>query len=306
MNIKKLTHYSSLGGLLVFCYIFISSIREVFLAVYLREINIFVLLVCVFLFTAILFAILNLFRIKQIVKKSIAHLKDVIYLNSTTAIAWFSFLFSLKCIEPAFASTVVTAIGPISTFYITWKFLKEKAPTKLEVLLSLCLMLSIVSLGFITVKGNVFQSDLLLKSLMGLMLAAICGFASAANTVVTKRLMMAKFNSSELMVVRFFLLIIGSVIYLNVNQIPFTVPMNGIKTAFAISMIGISFPLFILQKGISLTDVRSASFIIAAGPIITFTFQSFYGGFEFSLLKLFAILLVMVFVFLGLLVQKKR
>src|ERR1035438_2168411 len=121
----KTANLYPVGILLVLLYITMSAIREVFFALTLRQVNIFVLIGLVFALATIVFTAFQAPNLRNLFGKVKQNILDIIYINITTALAWFSFIFSLQFVEPAVATSIITALGPISTLIVASKMLND-------------------------------------------------------------------------------------------------------------------------------------------------------------------------------------
>ena len=288
------------GILLVILYITMSAIREVFFALTLRQINIFVLIGLVFALATIIFTAFQARNLRGLLLRVRQNKLDIVYINITTALAWFSFIFSLQFIEPAVATSIVTALGPVSTLIVASKMLKDFKFKRVDIICAIGILFSIFFLGYLTITGRSgVTTNSAIWAAAGLLGATLSGFTSAANTVVTKRLVISGFKSSEIMVVRFYILVVASFCWIVLRDIPISMNANQFMTITAISFLGISIPLFALQAGIAKIDVNSVALIISVGPVITFVTQAIHGGFAVSLYSLVGIFLALFFVVFG-------
>jgi drug/metabolite transporter (DMT)-like permease len=246
------------------------------------------------------FIILQMANNKVIFSKVKRNLKDVFFINLTTACAWFTFIFSLRFIEPAIATSIITSLGPVSTLIVGYVMLKNFTARKIDIFCACGILITILFLGYLTLTNHSgVKTQSFALALAGLSCAAISGFTSAANTVVTKRLIIGGFNSSEIMAFRFCLLIVGSIFWIATNRIAVSMPSHLFIQISLISFLGIALPLFLLQKGIGKIDVNTVALIISIGPIITYLTQSIYGGFNISVYSLVGILIAFSFVVIG-------
>ena len=288
------------GISLVALYLLMSSIREVFFALVLRQINVFVLIGIVFSLATIIFTLSLAGNLRALLTKVNNNKLNIFYINMTTAVAWFSFIFALQFIEPAIATAIITALGPVSTLIVAVMMLKDFRVNRLDIICAVGIMFSIIFLGYLTLTGRSgVKSDSLFLAALGLLGTLISGFTSAANTVVTKRLVIGGFNSRQIMVVRFYFLIFISLFWIILRQIPVQMSADQFLAVAAISFFGISIPLFALQAGIARMDVNSVALMISVAPLITFVFQYLKGGFTVSLYSLAGVLSALAFVVVG-------
>lgn len=290
----------AVGALCVATYIAVAAVREVFFAVSLRAMNIYVLIAFVFSLTSVFFMTLQGRNIGPLLTRARSHARDLIYINLTTAVAWFSFIVSLLFIEPAVATSIIAGLGPLATLFIGSVMLRNAPIRRLDVVCAVGTVASVLLLGYVTIAGkSAVKVDSTLLAAVGLLGAIVSGSASAANNVVAKRLSLSGFSAREVMALRFYLLIAGALVWIGVKDVPFAISSQDILMIAAISFFGISIPLYLLQIGIARIDVHSTALIIAAGPLITYATQSLVGGFTTSVFSLVGVCLALSFVVVG-------
>src|SRR6187399_2371258 len=88
-------------------YVLIGSLRDVYFSHILKQINIFVVITATFSITMIFFWAIQASKLQQFLKNLKENRFDILLINLTTAIMWFSFIYALKVVEPAIVNSFV-------------------------------------------------------------------------------------------------------------------------------------------------------------------------------------------------------
>ena len=297
----------SLSGVAcVVTFVVLAGMREVYFADILRQIDIFVLISGVFTITAVVFFVLRLGSLSELISMVRLNLREVILINLSTAIGWFTLILALRSVEPAIVSSIANSLVPVATLAIGPVMLAEFRSTRGDLLCALGVVLCVFWLMYISLSGQSFvANDNRLAVTYGLVSVFVSGLTASVNTIAAKRLALRGFAAGDTMAVRFYILILFSLGWLFVRQIPLQLRLDQIVVVVVIALIGISFPIYVLQLGIARLDVKSVALIMGATPVATYVVQVAKGGFGFSFYSLIGVIMTFVFVSLGIALKNR-
>jgi drug/metabolite transporter (DMT)-like permease len=207
-------------------------------------------------------------------------------LNVTTAVAWLSFFFGLKCLEPAVVATLYNGIGPLTALVLGglgWIQAKGK-PSIGERLCYVGLAGVLAALVFVvlTDRSGIIESNPFTQG------AALLAVAVGGVTITISHLFARWFNdrgvgSDAVMGTRFLLtLCVSAAIEATIGQAMTRPPLAAVPlltlTAFAV----VTIPSFMLQLGIARASPLAVNIMRSLGPVSVFAVQQFDGRSKFS------------------------
>ena len=226
----------------------------------------------------------------NLIKKNI---KSVVLVNITTVGSWVGFFVAVKYIEPAILSAIAKGVGPLVIIFISFWILKNYNVSKVKIISIFGIIISTAYLVYILLNTK-NESSLLFTNFIGILMALLCGVSLSLNTIVTKGLNDNNFSVSNVMLVRFILLIILSGFLANIDVLVYTFK-NSWLVILAIAVIGNLISLYFLQLGISKISPLSISYILVLAPIITLISQLFSGHIPFSIGSWVGVSLIVIF-----------
>jgi len=272
------------GVLLIFFYLLLIGAFDVLLGHLTQAFDPIKLVFWSTSITVLFYSVLNIFNVKTIIKKMDNNKLNIFALNLSTAVSWISFFMTLKYLEPLIVATLSTAIGPIMTVFLYKYFRKNVAPNFSEKFSSILIFIVLLYIIFLNYRGLSALGKIDNHSiLLGLGFSFLCGIASILNLVFSKKLHEKEFTSRDIMTLRFYLLLGGSLVYLFVNQNIVPDSHNEILVFFVIAF-GSTIPgLYMLQLGIERIEPITVSFLLTLGPLATLPFQIFDPRLSFSI-----------------------
>jgi len=207
-------------------------------------------------------------------------------LNVTTAMAWLSFFFGLKHLEPAVVATLYNGIGPLIVLALSsfgWMRAKGR-PSISEWLCYVGLAGVLMALVFVVMTNRSGLSVANFLTEGGALLAVAVGGA----TITISHMIARWFNdqgvgSDAVMGTRFLLtLSVATLIEGAIGQATMRPPLAAAPllalTAFAV----ITIPSFMLQLGIARASPLAVNVMRSLGPVSVFAVQQFDGRLRFS------------------------
>lgn len=238
---------------------------------------------------------------KPLAKVVQEHFRDILWLNVTTAVSWVTTYYALRSLEPAIAHAVTFAVSPFVVMGIAALAKPRQAVMKAEVLCALGILGVVAYFVAITLKGlsGVGAADHG-ALVLGFLASAVSGISVAGNTLFSKRLGAAGVSAKAVIATRFYLLALLAFGVWGLGPDRFSrYSVSDYLMLLAIAAVGISLPLFLLQKIIERTAAMTVSFIVILGPIATYLLQVFDPRLRPSAHTLLGIALVVLFIILG-------
>src|SRR6476660_10570116 len=107
-------HHAFLGPALVLVFCASQAFRDVYFGHVFQGVDFFAVILLAFLPSTILFSALPLVRNRSAFAKLRGHLRTVVMMNVTTALAWSCYFFGLSHLEPSIVNTLHSGMGPIT------------------------------------------------------------------------------------------------------------------------------------------------------------------------------------------------
>lgn len=273
----------SKGSFYISFYVIASSISNVFINHTTRSIEPIVTLFYTSIFTIIFFSILNFGELNKNIVLIKENMKSILWLNFLNAIIWFVIFFSLKILSPSVFSCLFLGAIPIILFIIELK--KSKASNKRNFTIAL-LLLTIFILMVLLVSQDMSGSNSFQILKYGALVTIIGGIVAAFIMKISKKLATKNLSASLVVSLRFYGLLVVSLIIIALNHSQFLVQPIVLVELFSLALVSMALPLFLLQKALKTLNPLYTSIIITTIPILTYFLQLITGYYSFSGLKL--------------------
>lgn len=299
MNSKKLI---TKGGLFILAYVIVSAISNVFINHTTRSVDPIVTIFYSSIFTIIFFSILNFGELTKNISLIKENKKSILWLNILNAIIWFVIFYSLKVLSPSVFSCLFLGAIPISLFLIE---LKNSKTSKKNNFIIATLLLSIFILMLLLVYQDISSSNMLQILRYGTLVTVVGGVVAAFIMKISKKLADKNLPASLVVSLRFYGLLIISILIIVSNQSQFLIKPTVLLELLALALTSMAFPLFLLQKALKTLNPLYASIMITVIPILTYLLQILTGYYTFSIDK-FGITIVFSFLLIILTYLKRR
>ena len=273
----------SRGSIYIFFYVVTSSISNVFINHTTRSIEPIVTLFYTSIFTIIFFSFLNFGELNKNIVLIKENMKSILWLNFLNAIIWFVIFFSLKILSPSVFSSLFLGAIPIILFILELK--KSTASKKSNFTITL-LLLTMFVLMVLLVSQDMSESNSFQILKYVVLVTVIGGIVAAYIMKISKRLATKNLSASLVVSLRFYGLLIISLIIIVSNNSQFLVQPIVLIELFSLALVSMALPLFLLQKALKTLNPLYASIIITVIPILTYFLQLITGYYSFSALKL--------------------
>lgn len=208
--------------------------------------------------------------------------RELLGINVTTGLAWISFFFALRTIEPLLVQILFAGVGPLTVMWVD-RYVGVTSPTRLsqaERPIYLGLLVSLVLAAVIAVVGlSGAGPQPLATALRGVALATGAGVSISMSTVLCRRLNDAGVAPTALVSVRFVgAVVLAVALALSSRHEPSTLwPRSDSAVVLGAMLLLIVFPIFVSQVGISLASPLTVRAVMALGPVLIFGLQLVEG-----------------------------
>lgn len=279
-----------LGSIFVVIYCLLTAGSAVYVSDVESIVHPFVTVFYSFLFGTIFYNLFNLKKEKRIFQKTLKNLKTVTKLNITTVFNWLLLFYPLKFIEPTVGISIYVAIRPITTFFLTFKDYSTKKEKLTE--LFFCLIIAFVLMLIIYDDFSRITDST--SELINIFLVVIAAISGSLTSIYAFDLSKKNFVTSQVLSVRFILLIISSLILAFVNSYTIYITEPTFLRLLVVTIISVVLPMYFLQKGLENVGPMLVAYLIPFIPIFTCLIQIFYFHekvryFELSLIIFLAI-----------------
>lgn len=307
-NREQSTYWQGIA--LVGAFVLLSSAREVYVGHLVQRMDPFALVSVCFLVATAFFLALHAASASAggpgYFASIRAHFRDVLALNLVTAAAWLGGFLALRYIEPSIENSIVTSVGPAITILAGVPMGPRRAILRTEKLTSAGILVVIAFMAAISLLnksgvGHVAPADVLL----GIFFCLVSGAAVVGNTIYSKRLFMAGLPTSFVIAVRFHLLIVVSLVMAARGPASLDLLHANLAGILVLATVGITLPLYLLQKGIERSEPITVSFILVLAPAFVYLFQVFDARLSWSLFTLVGITAVMLLVLVSLMARAR-
>lgn len=231
---------------------------------------------------------------------------SLLVLNFTSALNWIGYFYALRYIEPAIVSAIMGGLGPVSTILLERVVRRRQLPVYTYVvamgILSGTALLAWASLVGLAGVHPINVND----TLIGLAAAATGGASQALNTIATKQLGERSWTATRIMAHRFYLLIIVAAVLAYSGPgfvIASSMQVGGLVIA---TLIGVIIPLWLLQRGILLSEPFTVAALLAWAPLLTYIFQVFDVRIQWSVTSALGCAMIVLATVLGTWIKFKR
>jgi drug/metabolite transporter (DMT)-like permease len=169
-------------------------------------------------------------------------------------------------------NVVGLAVGPVFTVLLGPLLRRGSSAlgTEIAVSVGICGFIAVLAWG--SVSGQSAVGDVgTAAATLGVVLTLVCGLASTANVIYSKRLSDAGQSPQSVLAVRFFLMIAVAWTMVLLSDSPKLVA--AFLPATVIAVIGVALPMYLIQVGIKHTEPITASLITALSPPFAYLLQ---------------------------------
>lgn len=207
-------------------------------------------------------------------------------LNVSTAIVWVAYFFALQMIEPAVVFTVFSGLIPVAILAAAAFGVREASPLR-NMIEGLGLLIVVIGIGYLAVITLLGQSGFVrggwTVAVTGLGLTCVSAISLAAMMIYSQRLDRLGVAPVAQYGLRFPLYVVVALgaAWAGLDS-KGPVDPGGLVIVVLIGFIFMAFPVFAMQKAISLMSTLTLAAFTALGPLFVFLFQIIEGRVDYA------------------------
>lgn len=267
-------------------FVLLDAVQAVFLGGTLQRMDGFLMGLLVFGPSALVVGLWSARRDPGQVAVALANRRALIGLNLVTAGGWVTYFAAVQLVEPAVAFTLFTGIIPLAAIVIGRLGMAEAKALRgpLERIGNLVLVAGLLLLTAITVFGwSGFVRGGPFVALAGAALATLAGIFITAMILIGQRLDRKGVGPGLLYAARFPLYLLVALAAWRLGFDTKTpMPPADIVLAIAIGFAVLAFPVYAVQKAISLSSSLAVGTAAALTPFVVFLLQAVEGRVDYS------------------------
>lgn len=267
-----------LGPALIAFFVLSQALRDVYLAQAFRSVDVFAVILAAFPLMAAIFGAIALWRDRAGLRKLRSYAGLVVAMNITTAMAWTSYFFGLKFVQPSVLNALHSGYGPLTVVALALMGASLAGKDRWSRTEGLCyagLALSMAFLAWVVLSGESGRVDYSLAgAAAGLLALTVSGVSITLSHLLAKRLNDHGLGANAVTGAR----------YLLISAVAVAVVMSGARPTGVDGAAGwlwlaalatplIALPLYALQVGISMTTPLTAQVLRSLGPVVIFALE---------------------------------
>ncbi len=272
---------ATLGLVWAFSFVILEAAQAVFFGGVFQDHDSFLIGGAVFGFTAAGALIWAEARTPDQLKIAWAIKASLFGLNLSTAVVWIAYFFALQMIEPAVVFTVFSGLIPVAILAASACGVPEASPLRNRVE-GVGLIAVVIGIGYLAAITLLGQSGFVrggwIAAMAGLLLTCVSATSLAAMMIYSRRLDRLGIAPVAQYGLRFPLYVVVALLpaWLGLDG-KGPVDPGGLLAVVLIGFAIMAFPVFAMQKAISLMSTLTLAAITALGPLFVFLFQIVEG-----------------------------
>ncbi|WP_306151487.1 DMT family transporter [Roseovarius sp. MMSF_3281] len=268
---------STLGLMWAFSFVILEAAQAVFFGGVFQNYDSFLIGAAVFGVTAAGTLIWANLKTPGQLEVARSNLMSLLGLNLSTAFVWIAYFFALQMIEPAVVFTIFSGLIPV-TIHVAALFGVPEATSvrnRVEGLGLIVVVVAIIYLSAITMLGQSgFVRGDLSVAISGLVLSAVSAVSLAVMMIYSHRLDRLGVAPLAQYGLRFPFYVAVSLVaaWFGLDE-KGPVDFEGLAVVIVIGFAIMAFPVFAMQKAISLMSTLTLAAITALGPVFVFLLQ---------------------------------
>jgi drug/metabolite transporter (DMT)-like permease len=286
------------GLVMVFCLS--QAFRDVYFANAFQGVDFFVIILLAFSIATLAFGAITILRSPGEFALMRREIPAFIWMNMLTAVAWTSYFFSLKYLQPSIVNTLHSGAGPLTVVVMAAFGIHIARPSpmrRIEYICYLGIAASLLFLGWVVLADRPgLQSENLLVTLAGLTLPIVSGTSITISSLWAKRMNERGIGADAVTAGRYVLIVAMALVVVVAGGRPLGFSTSGEFAVLALATtVLIVLPIYSLQLGIARTAPLTTHTIRSLGPALVFGLELLDGRIAYSGPALLGIALYSVF-----------
>lgn len=277
---------ATVGLIWAFTFVILEAAQAVFFGAVFQDYDSFLIGAAVFGFTAAGTLVWAGLRTPGQLAAAWTNRLSLIGLNISTAIVWIAYFFALQMIEPAVVFTIFSGLIPVAILVAAAFGVREASPLRNRVE-GLGLLVVVIGVGYLVAITMLGQSGFVRGgwsvAATGLLLTCVSALSLAAMMIYSQRLDRLGVAPVAQYGLRFplYVLVALGAAWAGLDH-KGAVDPGGLVTVVLIGFVIMAFPVFAMQKAISLMSTLTLAAITALGPLFVFLFQMVEGRVDYA------------------------
>ena len=270
------------GFLASLAFTALASVRDVYFGGVFQSTSPLGVAVVAFTLCSLLFLPIALARSPESFRVLRLRWRELPGINVTTGLAWISFFYALRTIEPLLVQILFAGVGPLTVMWVD-RYVAATPPTPLgqaERPIYLGLLASLLLAAGVAVSGLSGAGPQPLGSaVLGIALATGAGVSISMSTVLCRRLNDAGVVPTALVSVRFVgaIVLAAALALCSRHELSMLWPGSDGAVVLGAMLLLIVFPIYVSQVGISRASPLTVRAVLALGPVVIFLLQLVEG-----------------------------
>ena len=296
----------ALGFLATLAFATLASVRDVYLGGLFQRLHPLDFTLVAFGLCTLLFFPAAVARSPESLRALARHPAQVFWVNATSALAWISFFYALRAVEPSIVQLLFSGVGPLSVLWIE-RFLPGAPASghlsrrERAILVGLCGTVGLAA-GIVLAGRSALGPQPIGVAALGIGLAVVAGVSISVSTMVCRQLNDRGVSPTALVSVRFLGALAAAAALRGGwpwrgGSEPGVAGWSGgeLGAVLAAALLLIVLPIFVNQIGISLASPLTVRVVVAVGPVLILALQVVEGRLSPSPWSLGAALVYAVF-----------
>ena len=270
------------GFLASLAFTVLASVRDVYFGGVFQSTSPLGVAVVAFTLCSLLFLPIALARSPESFRVLRRRWRELLGINVTTGLAWISFFYALRTIEPLLVQILFAGVGPLTVMWVD-RYVAATPPAALghaERPIYLGLFVSLVLAAGVAVSGLSGAGPQPLGSAaLGVALATGAGVSISMSTVLCRRLNDAGVVPTALVSVRFLgaIVLAATLALSSRRELSTLLPGSDGAVVLGAMLLLIVLPIYVSQIGISRASPLTVRAVQALGPVLIFVLQLVEG-----------------------------
>jgi drug/metabolite transporter (DMT)-like permease len=266
------------GFLFSLAFTALAAVRDVYFGGLLQQVNPLLVALIAFGLCGSVFLPIALVRDPAGLAALVRRPAPLVWINATTALAWLSFFFALRTIEPALVQILFYGVGPLSVRWLDGLVpgSSRASLSRVEHGLHLGLLVSLLVAAAIALGGlSGLGAQPRPVAAAGVALAAGGGVSISISTLLCRTLNDTGVRPAALFALRFPGAIVLAAVFALATPAPLVLGLTpGVLLGVALASLAlIVLPNYVNQVGVALASPVTVRAVLAVGPVLVFTLQ---------------------------------
>ena len=286
---RKCSMSHLLGPALILIFAASQALRDVYFAHLFQGLDFRFVILFAFGLTIVVCGVLATLRRPKDFKRMRSQMTTIVWMNLTTALAWTSYFFSLKYVQPSIVNTLHSGMGPLVLALLSALRLDIARPQRPAPAEIACFCGIAASLAWLIVVGATGTSGLTSADSVGATLALVSPLVSGVSITISlllaRRLNEHAIGVDGVSTVRYIAIVVLTLAWLGLQPDVAPATTMSWRDWFMLAVSAgllVSLPLYVMQMGTERVRPLTAHVLRALGPAFVFALELFDGRIAYS------------------------